>query len=367
MKNLAELQAECAALAIKVETKGRASKNPYVAALRDYHWRHDHPYEPLPVQIMPMLLGSWEDLDEAEADEIEADGSGWIVQQKMDGVRALLHVERDGVRVTSRTVSEVNYRLSEFQDNLPHLAKGFEPLVGTILDGELICPAAEIDTGATRTQNALQATMAVLATTPTNALKIQTEQNARLVFHAFDILKLQGVDATQQPLLDRLDTLNRAVRRAENPHVLEVPVHVIGKSRIHQSLLATGAEGSVWKKLDERYQPGQRVRHWVKRKRGLALTAIVSDFKPGTPDRGHGDLVGAVEFSCQQADGTVSPIGWISSWTDAERRAMTAMDAAGRVVLNPDYLQKKAIITGQDLSARSRRLRHARLVCWLDA
>jgi len=367
VKNLAELQAECAALGIQVETKGRASKEPYIAALRDYHWRKGHPDEPLPAQIMPMLLGSWEDLDEAEAAEIEDDGSGWLVQQKLDGVRAVLHFEHDGVRITSRTVSEVNYRLSEFQTNVSHLTEGFANLVGTVLDGELICPAATIDTGATRTQDALQATMAILATTPTNALKIQTEQNARLAFHAFDILKLQGTDTTQQPLLNRLDLLNQAVRRAGNPHVVEVPGHVIGKSRIHESLLAAGEEGSVWKKLDCCYLAGQRVRHWVKRKRGLAVTAFVSNFKPGTPDRGHGGLVGAVEFSCQHADGTVSPIGWSSSWTDVERQAMTAMDTAGRVDLNTKYLQKKAIITGQDLSARSRRLRHARLVCWLDA
>jgi ATP-dependent DNA ligase len=367
VKNLAELQAECGALGIKVETKGRASKEPYIAALRDYHWRKDHGDQPLPPQTMPMLLANWEDLDEAEAAEIEADGSGWLVQQKLDGVRALLHVERDGVRITSRTVSEVNYRLSEFQANIPHVAEGFEPLAGTILDGELICPLAAIDTGATRTENALQATMAILATTPANAQKIQVDQESRLVFHAFDILKLQGADATQQPLLDRLDLLHRAVRIAQNPHVAEVPGHVIGKAGIHQNLLATGEEGSVWKKLDGCYQPGQRVRHWVKRKRGLFVTAFVSDFKPGTPGRGNGELVGAVEFSCRQADGTVSPIGWISSWADAERRAMTTIDAAGRVGLNSEYLQKKAIITGQDLSARSRRLRHARLVCWLDA
>ena len=367
MKNLAELQAECATLGIKVETTGRASKEPYIAALRDYHWRKDHPDQPLPAQIMPMLLGSWEDLDEAEADEIEADGSGWLLQQKMDGVRALLHVERDGVRITSRTVSEVNYRLSEFQANVSHLAEKFENLVGTVLDGELICPAAEIDTGATRTQNALQATMAILATTPTNALKIQTDQNVRLLFHGFDILKLQGADTTQQPLLNRLDLLHQAVRIAQNPHVVELPGHVIGKSRIHESLLATGAEGSVWKKLDGCYLPGQRVRHWVKRKRGLAVTAFVSNFKLGSPDRGNCDHIGALEFSCRNDDDTSTPIGWVSSWTDAERRAMTTIDDAGRVGLNPDYRQKKAIITGQDLSARSRRLRHARLVCWVDA
>ena len=59
MKNLAELQAECAALGIKVETTGRPSKEPYIFALRDHHWQQDHPGKPLPPQILPMLLGSW--------------------------------------------------------------------------------------------------------------------------------------------------------------------------------------------------------------------------------------------------------------------------------------------------------------------
>ena len=108
VKNLAELQAECARLEIQVETKGRASKEPYIAALRDYHWQKVHPDEPLPVQIMPMLLGSWEDLDDAQAEAIEQDHHAWIIQPKMDGVRALVHIENGHVRITSRTVSEVN-------------------------------------------------------------------------------------------------------------------------------------------------------------------------------------------------------------------------------------------------------------------
>ena len=122
MKNLAELQAECAALGIKVEKNGRASKEPFIAALRDHHWRKDHPDQPLPAQVMPMLLGTWDDLDDAQAEALEQDHHAWIVQPKMDGVRALLHIEHDRVRITSRTVSEVTYRLSEFQDNLISMA-----------------------------------------------------------------------------------------------------------------------------------------------------------------------------------------------------------------------------------------------------
>src|SRR5581483_3020073 len=147
--------------------------------------------------------------------------------------------------------------------------------------------------------------MAVLATSPANAQKIQADQNARLIFHAFDILKLQDVDTAQQELPARLDLLHKAVHDAQNPYVLEMPSYVIGKARIHQSLIGEGAEGTVWKQLSGKYRPGERVRHWIKRKRGISMTAFVSNFKPGTPDRGNRDLVGAVEFSCHHADGSV--------------------------------------------------------------
>jgi ATP-dependent DNA ligase len=64
------------------------------------------------------FLHPWGDLDPVEARRIELDEPGWIVQPKLDGVRALLHVEDNKVRITSRYVSEVTYRLGEFQDNL---------------------------------------------------------------------------------------------------------------------------------------------------------------------------------------------------------------------------------------------------------
>ena len=56
MKNLKDLQAQCMSLGISVDAKGRASKEPYVAALRNYHWQCEHPSELLPEQIEPMLL-----------------------------------------------------------------------------------------------------------------------------------------------------------------------------------------------------------------------------------------------------------------------------------------------------------------------
>ena len=44
---------------------------------------------------------------------------------------------------------------------------------------------------------------------------------------------------------------------------------------------------------------------------------------------------------------------------------MTVRAENGEIELNPDYLGRRAIVVGQDESARSRRLRHARLKHWI--
>ncbi len=250
MRTLAELQNECAERGLVVADKGRVSKENYVAALRAHHWSREYPGRPLPPQVLPMLLGDWADLDPAEAEQIEQEGTGWLVQPKLDGVRALLHVDEDGVRVTSRHVSVVNYRLAELQDNLPHLTDGFKSLPETVLDGELVCPSAALDTGNTVTAHPLQAAMAVLATSPAAARRLQESHDTRLRFHAFDILNFRGRDVTRVSLLNRQDILAEALVAADNPYLESVPSFVVGKPEIHRKVIERDGEGTVWKRLD---------------------------------------------------------------------------------------------------------------------
>lgn len=310
-----------------------------------------------------MLLNDWRDLDETEADSIEADNSGWCIQEKKDGVRALLHINKDGIRITGRTVSEVNFRLSEFQDNLPHLAGGVEDLAGTILDGELVSPADVVDTGDTITANALQAATAILAANPEKAMTIQNEHAAELEYHAFDILRYKGQDVTARPLRERLAILAEALSQVSNKYIEMVPTDTTDKLIVHEQLIASDVEGSVWKKLDQPYQPGKRAKHWIKRKRGIEVEAFVSGFKPGNPGRGNRSLVGAVEFSVQDDAQGSRPIAWVSNWADEDRQRLTTQ-LDGSPALNPTFLNRKALIRGQDIAAKSQRIRHATFVQW---
>lgn len=363
-KTLAELQAHCVQHGIVVPPQRRQAKEPYILALRDHFWAKEYPDQPLPVQIEPMLLGDWNDLGDAEAARIEADWSGWCVQEKHDGVRALLHVTPEGVRITGRTASEVNFRVGEFAANVPHLSTGFGDLVGTVLDGELVCPRSTVNTGDTVTNHPLQAAVAVLATTPENARAIQERQDCRLRFVAFDVLRFLGVDVTVEPLRERLTSLETAYLVAENPHFTLTGTHTADKALFHELLIADGKEGSVWKRLDRPYETGKRVRHWLKRKKAIEVEAVVTGFKPGTAGKGNAHRVGAVEFSTIGVGGA-KPVCWVSSWTDAERQELTIREG-GTVTLNPNFLGKKALIGGHDFAGKSGRVRHAKFIHWLD-
>ena len=88
MKNLAELKSECAALGITVKTEGRPSKEPYISALRDHLWQRDHPGEPLPTQVHPMLLGDWNNLSLDQAREIVVFGRDLHAAAQRDQIRA---------------------------------------------------------------------------------------------------------------------------------------------------------------------------------------------------------------------------------------------------------------------------------------
>jgi len=313
-----------------------------------------------------MLLGNWSDLDSAAAQEIEEDCHAWILQPKLDGVRTLIHIEHGQARITSRCVSEVNYRLSEFQANVPHLTYGLTCLEQTILDGELVCPQQIIDTGTATTAASLQATMAILAAAPEKARNIQDGQEARVRLHVFDILRFRGHDLTPLPLIDRQEFLVKALRDSVNPYLELVPSFVVGKLAVHRGIIGSGGEGSVWKKADQPYEAGRRVTHWLKRKREIRIEAFATSCKPGTAERGRANVIGAVEFSVRNNNGVVEPIAWINGWTDADRKAMMQCDSDGTVRLNPAYLGRRALITGQDTSAKSKRIRHARIVKWLD-
>lgn len=209
-RNLADLQAECAKLGLKVEKPvGREGKAPYEKALCDYMWSTSNPGQDLPEQIPPMLARNCKDLLDSEVESMMSDGSSWVMQEKINGCRCEIKVRnpRKGRinYITSRRVSDETYRLSEMHDQMPHyrdmeLGDEWED---TIIDGEILMPVPVVDTSivdgkGVKTLDILQATAATLNCDAVKSIAIQAKFG-KLVHHAFDCLRFKGKDIRDLP------------------------------------------------------------------------------------------------------------------------------------------------------------------------
>jgi bifunctional non-homologous end joining protein LigD len=68
-----------------------------------------------------------------------------------------------------------------------------------------------------------------------------------------------------------------------------------------------GLEGLVAKRLDSRYQPGQRSRDWIKRPLIKTQDVVVGGWRPGKGNRS--GRVGALLLGAHDADGALAYIG----------------------------------------------------------
>lgn len=206
--------------------------------------------------IKPMLAKLEHDLPPDD------DRYGW--EFKWDGVRAVVYIDGDTVRLMSRNDIDM-------APSYPELAALSGMVPGpVILDGEIVAlrhgrPDFEL----------LQSRMHVGAPAPA-LLK-----SAPVQIYVFDLLSRDG-----EPLLD-LPYTERRARLAElglNEGPVRTPPWVRGHARqVHDESLANGLEGVVGKLLTSRYQPG--VRGWIKVKNVRHQEVVICGWTTGTGRR----------------------------------------------------------------------------------
>ena len=165
---------------------------------------------------------------------------GWAVEPKLDGWRAMIHVD-DRLRVRTRSGRDITESVPE----LHGIADQVPP--GTILDGELVAGQGR----------------------PGDFYRLAPGLSARnrrmaVSFVAFDVPAFDGALITATTYRHRRALL-------EGLH-LEGPAWCTSASFTESTVDAiracveAGLEGLVLKHLDSRYEPGRRSRHWVKAK-----------------------------------------------------------------------------------------------------
>jgi bifunctional non-homologous end joining protein LigD len=180
----------------------------------------------------------------------------WQYEIKLDGYRAVIVKKRGQVMVFSRRGNNLNRRF-------PVIAAAFDFLADdTIIDGEIVA----LDEKGMPSFAALQ----------------NSRHRARaLHFYAFDLLAYRGKDVRGISLLERRDLLeNYVLKNLSEPVRLSVGIKA-DPNRLVALAKQSGLEGLVAKRMDSRYERGERSGAWVKYKTNQGQELVIGGYKPG--------------------------------------------------------------------------------------
>ena len=171
-------------------------------------------------------------------------GDGWLHEIKHDGYRAQAHLT-DGARIFT-------LRGYDWAARMPTIASAVSslPVKSVILDGELV--AVDL-----KGQPAFYEL-------PTAVSAKNTRVKARLLYYAFDLLYLDGIDLRGAPLIDRKRLLETLLDNARGLQFIKYVDHLEGLCAVvleHACKLSL--EGIVSKRADAPYRSGKRP-EWIK-------------------------------------------------------------------------------------------------------
>lgn len=217
---------------------------------------------PAPDFVPPMLCDS--------ADHPPA-GEGWLAEMKYDGYRLQVAVGSGEARAYTRTGLDWSAKFPQIVASAVTL-----PCDAALIDGEAVVFDAQ-----------------GLSDFPALVAALEKRSNGAIVFVAFDLLSLDGVDLRKMPLRTRKEKLRALL--AKTPAMLRFAEHVEGQMAVaFESAERAGAEGIIAKRSDGPYVSG-RSSAWLKIKSARREDVIVVGFMPSTKGESFASLLAAVE------------------------------------------------------------------------
>ena len=208
-------------------------------------------------------------------------GDGWGHEVKFDGYRLQLNNHAGDVTVMTRSGLD-------WTAKFPEIAEAMRRFEDTIIDGE----AVAFNQGNVPDFGSLQAALSAGKTD-------------KLVFYAFDILFLRGVDLRERPLKERKAELLRLLGTSYAP-IAYVEHFTTAGDAVLKSACSMALEGVVSKRLDAPYRSG-RGDSWQKTKCRGRQEFVIGGFAPSKQHK-HGLgalLVGTIQDGALQYSGKV--------------------------------------------------------------
>jgi len=116
-----------------------------------------------------------------------------------------------------------------------------------------------------------------------SALQNLGSNNVPLMYYIFDVMLLEGVDLTHEPLFRRRELLEQGILpRLSDPVRYSTELQA-DLSDLIQSVKQIGLEGLVAKRKDSRYEPGLRTGAWRKMRINTGQEFVIGGYTIGNP------------------------------------------------------------------------------------
>lgn len=254
-----------------------------------------------------------------------SDTSGYVLEPKHDGMRAIISKHNGEIKIYSRVGLE-------YQEHLPALVAELADLPdNTVLDGELMVIKSRALIGANLVAVAdFNATMRIMGSGPEKAIARQEETKVR--FCAFDMPMIEGLSLENEPFRTRLKLLTDVLDGNNFSSIFQNTVMDEWDDSVIDELWEAGIEGAILKNVNSAYIPGKRrANTWYKVKAELtADVALIgfTDAKEGKTGKWLGK-VGALVFGAYNDQQELVEVGQCSGMNDAERDRWTAIRDSG--------------------------------------
>jgi bifunctional non-homologous end joining protein LigD len=206
---------------------------------------------------------------------------GWLFELKYDGIRAMVSVAGDQVRITGRRGGDETARYPE----AAAMRAGIRARQA-LVDGELVVLDAEGRPSFERMQQRMNVNR------DTDVRRVAAEHP--VTFVAFDLLELDGRDLLSTELRIRKKTLRETI--VDSPYILFAAHVERDGTSLFDVARESGIEGIVGKRADSLYRPGIRSPDWVKIKSWRSQSCVIVGYTAGRGRRSNqlGALILAV-------------------------------------------------------------------------
>lgn len=218
------------------------------------------PIEVFPPKVKPM---------KAEHGDRPFDHPNWIFEPKLDGIRALIFLEGENVKIITRNGLD---QTSQFPEIARHMK---EQCLNAVIDGEIVC-FEDGKPGFTPMMKRFHL--------KGESNLVQADSLYPCVFFAFDILHHQGLNLRDCPTIERKARLKAALMPTDR--IQYVDHHAEEGKTFYSAVVSMGFEGIIAKRKDVRYdKSGKASPLWLKLKHSTTGDFVVGGYMKGEGGR----------------------------------------------------------------------------------